>query len=399
MMAQLELAWFWTALGSAVVSFLWQGVCVGALTALLLRCLRQAGPRARYATGMGALVVSLLLFLGTFVGALVGSASTAVVDLDAGLAGALAAGPTEGAGSGVQGLAAWAWCIGVLCLTVRCALHGRAAQRLKTCAVSAPEPHWLRLFDTLKHELGITRALPLLKSGLAEVPMVVGWFSPVVLVPAAALTSLSTDQLRALLAHELAHVRRHDPLLNALQALVEIALFFHPVVWWISKQVRAEREYCCDDTSIRATGSPKLLAKALADLEALRLPYPARTVLAADGGPLMQRIERILGVRPSGRTSLSNWQLPTGLALASLLALAGTSYASDVGPHTSMGRATTARFQHPFHVPIYATAAGRRCVRMVRRSRLMVPSEFRGSDRKISTRWVILARSTPSASR
>ena len=88
---------------------------------------------------------------------------------------------------------------------------------------------------------------------------------------AAAFTGLGRDELRALLLHELAHVRRRDHLINAVQAAVEVVLFFHPAVWWISQQVRVEREFCCDDSSVRVTGNPKLLADALAAMEALRI--------------------------------------------------------------------------------------------------------------------------------
>ena len=167
------------------------------------------------------------------------------------------------------------------------------------------------------------------RAGFAQVPMVVGWLAPVVLVPAAAFTALSPDQLRSLLAHELAHIRRHDHLFNAVQAVVEVVLFFHPVVWWISKQLRVEREYCCDDSSVRVVGDPRLLAEALAAMERLRITRPTTSsALAADGGPLMQRITRILGVRSTERSSPSAWQLPAALALVGVLVVAGHAVAA-----------------------------------------------------------------------
>ena len=214
-------------------------------------------------------------------------------------------------------------------MTLRFSWQCRAAHRLKHVGVSDPDPVWRRAFAELRARLGVTRPVRLLVSGLAEVPMVVGWFSPVVLVPAAAFTGLGPDQLKSLLAHELAHVRRRDHLLNAVQAVVEIVLFFHPAVWWISKQVRLEREYCCDDSSVRATGDPTFLAEALAAMETLRIQKPsASTVLATHGGPLMERITRILGVRPEGRTRATGWRLPAGLALAGIVAATGGAYAA-----------------------------------------------------------------------
>ena len=76
-----------------------------------------------------------------------------------------------------------------------------------------------------------------------------------VLVPADALAGLPCTQMEALLLHELAHIRRHDYLINVLQGVAEAALFYHPAVWWISRQVREERERCCDDIAVAVCGA------------------------------------------------------------------------------------------------------------------------------------------------
>jgi beta-lactamase regulating signal transducer with metallopeptidase domain/polyhydroxyalkanoate synthesis regulator phasin len=319
----------WSALGTAVLQFLWQGLLVGVLAALALRLLRRRPPSERYAVAAGALLLCVVAFVASFVAALGGGALLAGEGTEPGALASGARVPELALVSGAHGIAAWGWLAGVLCMAVRFALHDLGARRLRTTAVSAPSAAWRRVFEELRTELGVTRAVRLLESGLAEVPMVVGWLSPVVLVPASAFTGLGSDQLRALLAHELAHVRRHDHLVNAVQAVVEIVLFFHPVVWWISKQVRAEREYCCDDSSVRVTGDPRLLAGALAAMEALRIGPTTRTALAANGGPLMQRIARILGTRPDRRPASQGWRLPAGLALAGVLTVAGSAYASS----------------------------------------------------------------------
>ena len=91
--------------------------------------------------------------------------------------------------------------------------------------------------------------MQLLQSTLVKVPTVIGWLRPVVLVPLCALSELSEDQLRAILAHELAHIRRNDYLVNLLQTLAETLLFYHPAVWWVSRCIRQERENCCDDVA------------------------------------------------------------------------------------------------------------------------------------------------------
>ena len=129
---------------------------------------------------------------------------------------------------------------------------------------------WQRMATRLSRRLHIGRAITLLESALVDVPTVIGWLKPVVLLPASALAGLSPQQLEAILAHELAHIRRHDYLVNLLQTLVETVLFYHPAVWWLSRRIRIERENCCDDLAVSLCGDPVAYAQALADLEALR---------------------------------------------------------------------------------------------------------------------------------
>jgi len=104
----------------------------------------------------------------------------------------------------------------------------------------------------------------LLISALVQVPTVIGWLRPVVLVPVGALSGLPAEYLEALLLHELAHVRRHDYLVNILQSVAEALLFYHPAVWWVSGHIRAERELCCDDVAVAVSGDALTYARALA---------------------------------------------------------------------------------------------------------------------------------------
>jgi len=124
------------------------------------------------------------------------------------------------------------------------------------------------------------------------VPAVLGWMRPIVLAPVAALSGLAPEHVEALLAHELAHIRRHDYLINVLQGVVETLLFYHPAVWWVSHQIRQERELCCDDLAVAATSDVLTYARALAELEACR--PAAASAIAANSGSLVQRIARLL---------------------------------------------------------------------------------------------------------
>jgi hypothetical protein len=150
----------------------------------------------------------------------------------------------------------------------------------------------------LASRLRVSRAVRVVQSTAVQVPAVVGWMRPVILLPVSALTGLSAPQLDAILAHELAHVRRHDFAVNLLQTAAEILLFYHPACWWISRRVRAERELCCDDVAVSLCGDRLLYATALADLESLRAE--PTLALAATDGPLLQRVRRLLAPSPAG---------------------------------------------------------------------------------------------------
>ena len=279
------------ALGGAVLHFLWQGTVIGLIAALLIRGLRQSSAEARYAVALGSSVICLIVFLITFFGLVnnVPNAGGGLV-LTTGLM------PSLNYSENLQPIAALIWGIGVGLLMARFAFHWLWSQRLRTRMVANPDGQWLDIFDELKTQLSISKTVKMLKSGLAQTPMVVGWISPVVLVPAAAFASLSPEQMRMILAHELMHIRRYDHWVNQFQALVEIILFFHPAIWWLSRQMRIEREYCCDDASLQAVPAPKMLAETLAQLELMRISSPTNS-LAANGGSLMDRITRILDNR------------------------------------------------------------------------------------------------------
>ena len=147
-------------------------------------------------------------------------------------------------------------------------------------------------------------------------------------MPVEAMVGLPLDQLQSLLAHELAHIRRNDYLVNILQSLAEAMLFYHPAVWWVSGQIRAERELCCDDLAVEASGDVLTYATALAALETFRRAR-LKAAMAADGGSLLGRIRRLAGEADAPSHSFAG----AGAALAlALLWLAG---AGAVAMHAS----------------------------------------------------------------
>ena len=213
------------------------------------------------------------------------------------------------------------WLTGVLLCSVRL-LFGWARVRSWLRSGVVMEDAGLRgRFAELAAALRVSRPVRLLCSRTVAVPVVVGWLKPTILIPARLWTGLPIEQLEAILAHELAHIRRHDFLVNLLQNLAETIFFFHPAVWWISAQLRKEREHCCDDIASAQCGGAVDYVRALAALEELRAaPFPA---VAATGGSLIDRVRRLVGVRPSGtRPALSLVAgLAASIAIVSLVAM------------------------------------------------------------------------------
>ncbi|MGZ5926693.1 MAG: M56 family metallopeptidase [Rhizomicrobium sp.] len=191
-----------------------------------------------------------------------------------------------------------AWLCGVALFSLRLAGGFLLLEHRRSRQFGAPSPRILEICQELQRQLGLNRAIRYLECGWLQAPAVIGWIRPIVLLPVFALTGLSEAQLRAVIAHELAHVRRLDSLVNLLQILIETLLFYHPAIWWLNKRIRAERELCCDEIAVSLTGNRLEYAKALtlmADWE-----RPPALAMAANRGPLSERIFHILGKKPFG---------------------------------------------------------------------------------------------------
>jgi hypothetical protein len=202
-------------------------------------------------------------------------------------------------GMGLCGrLAPWlagAWSLGVAVCLLRLMRGCLWVRRIRWRQTEPAEPGWLETLEDLRVRLDISRHVGLFKSALVQVPTVIGWMRPIVLLPAATLAGLAPEQLEAILAHELAHVRRFDCLVNACQCALETLMFYHPAVWWVSRCVREERENCCDDLVVQVCGNRLAYARALAVLAQSSAGLP-ELAFAANGAPLLARIRRLLGV-------------------------------------------------------------------------------------------------------
>lgn len=201
----------------------------------------------------------------------------------------------------VSGWLPWlavAWLGGVLGLSLRLVMGWRVVQRLRRLATPITAGPWRVAFDVLLARMKYSRPILLAESVLVEVPTVIGWWSPVILVPASLLSGMSSHEMAAILAHELAHIRRHDYLINLCQTVVETLLFYHPAVWWVSNQIRQEREQACDDEAVASCGDVVTYARALLAVEEHRLTrssdHNTALVVAASGGSLRERVFRLI---------------------------------------------------------------------------------------------------------
>ncbi len=208
------------------------------------------------------------------------------------------------------------WLAGVVVLIARMAGGWWSVRRLHRHALQADASRWQVACRRIAFRLGLPAAAHVVESSLIDVPTVVGWLRPAILLPVAALATLSPQQVEAILAHELAHIRRHDYLVNMLQTFAETLLFYHPAVWWVSKRIRVEREHCCDDVALAVCGDALSYAEALAVLEQSK-SHAMRMAMAATGGALLARVRRILGTAqsPIDLPRSSSWAVTLALTL------------------------------------------------------------------------------------
>ena len=318
----------------SLLHFVWQGAAIAALAAALMYVFRR--PATRYLIGVGALGAMLLSFGVTFsLLSNVTEVPTAATDAPAPAALLVspdAASAAERPWTGIPAATdsapdfAWlarGWLIGVFVLALRIAFGLFVIEQLRRRNLVALPDALVARLETLQARLGISRVIRYAECARVNVPAVIGFFRPVVLIPVRALTGLSTEQLEALIAHELGHIQRYDVAVNFVQVVTETLFFFHPAVWWLNKRIRADREDCCDDIAVAAGGSSVGYAKALATIAAWRdVPSFA---MAATGGPVAARVARLLGMNRDG--SRTAGVFTASLVLAGALAAGAASLA------------------------------------------------------------------------
>jgi beta-lactamase regulating signal transducer with metallopeptidase domain len=373
-------------LGWTLTHFVWQGAVLGLFAFFILRMVRPTRASTRYLVGVGTLTAMLIVPVATFVSTAGHTASSQpgwrtqtsdrrvagagmvtgamVANLGANPSAIRELMPTQGTDSRLAGdrnpapiaptwlpIVTAIWMFGVAVLSVRMLGGWIIAQMIARRAVSAVSDDVADAAREMARRLRLRRSFAVLESAAVVVPTLVGWVKPVVLLPAAALAGLSPMQLQAVIAHELAHIRRHDYLINLLQTVVETLLFYHPAVWWVSSEVRAEREHCCDDLAVEVCGDRLVYVSALAELTSIERRAFA---LAATDGSLVTRVRRILGRPGDSRRELP----PSWGILVLLVALGGGAgtyeMSADAADVADIARAASAPIREQATPPVSA---------------------------------------------
>jgi TonB family protein len=293
-------------LGWTLIHFLWQGLLLAVLLHTILPACRSAIVRHNCALATLALMAlaPALTFLSIHDFAKSGVPATGAIP-----------GPASIAAPWMDWLVIL-WLGGIAALSLRALVGWYLVQSLKRVDTLAVPAELLQRCHDLQRRLAVAGPVRFLLSRRIDVPIVIGWLRPVILIPVSAVTGLAPAQLDALVLHELAHIRRLDTVINILLVAVETILFYHPAVWWVSRQVRIEREHCCDDFAVSACGDASVYVEAMTALESWK--GTSRLALAANGGKLKHRVARLLDARiEAPRFSLS---AVTGLALLTLVA-------------------------------------------------------------------------------
>ena len=306
------------ATGWTLIHFLWQGAIIVVMFAIVDAVSRRASAWTRYAVASCAMMLMLASAVTTFVHFVNNPSSSRV---------RVATTPSPIVFAPMQRIAGddqrppadylpwlvYIWVTGVTLLSLRLTVQWAMLERCRKQGIRTLDGTWDDRIGRIIRRLQLKRAVRAYESTLADVPSVVGWLRPVILVPTSALLQLAPTQIEALLAHELAHVRRHDYLMNLLQSCVETLFFYHPGVWWVGRRMREERENCCDDVAVAVCGDPMVYARALVDLERFRGAVP-ELAMSANGGSLFNRIERLIGPHPTTRSTA-----PVGITALTIL--------------------------------------------------------------------------------
>ncbi len=325
------------ALGWTILHSLWQVLLTGGLLFLLLLFLRDQNAVVRYNLSVFSLVCILGLSVLTFYLYISHEYRT---DNESGNSGILISDNWGLSASGASGnytsgitiinvvkklldilqlyfpLITGIWFIGVFIISARMTGGIFYLRKIRHSGLLILPEDLLNRFKNLARIMNIRRIPLFYESSLINVPSVLGYFKPMILLPVSALTHIPVEQLEAIVAHELAHIKRHDWLVNIFQSVIEALYFYHPAVWYIQSTIRKERENCCDDIALKYSDGQLVYVKALASINEISIKqgYPLLAI-NSEKNWLLNRVLRILK-KGKMKTNLKD-KLLAGLLLAS----------------------------------------------------------------------------------
>lgn len=327
------------ALGFTILHSLWQGLLIALLLALSLLILNRYNAATRYRIALGALV-SQLIFSGiTFIYYYQSATAAGQEMANANIKTSFILNATANGNSlswdsvllflqEQLPLIVSIWFLGILVMLLRFLGGLIYLKRLRLTKNIALPTAWNQKITVLSQKLGITKTVKGVESELVNSPVVIGFFKPLILLPLGTIGNLPINQVEAILAHELAHIRRNDYFINLLQCLVEVLFFYHPAIWWISDFVRVERENCCDDLAISLNNDKLGYAQALISLAEMKLQVSGFALaFAGKDGSVLGRIKRLFQ-QPTVKPNFREGFIAVIVLILSLTFISGAALAN-----------------------------------------------------------------------
>ncbi|MCF8238702.1 MAG: M56 family metallopeptidase [Saprospiraceae bacterium] len=314
-------------MGWTLIHSLWQGALIAILVEIIRRRLPARASKSRYALAFSALNLLLLLAITTFIIQDWPDQGTALVSDDASGSTLLITESTTihpVAASGFE-LQEWVpflaplWLLGYLLLLIRFFIGRFSLWGLRIQGTDILDPQWTNRFAHLSHRLAIRRRVRLMTSSFTSVPITFGWIKPVILLPIGMINHLDPQEVEAILIHELAHIQRQDYLWNTWQQCLECLFYYHPLTWWLTRQITDEREHLCDEITLQQDANALTYAKALLHIQEWHT-LPRHAALAATGrkDALLHRIQRIIDHSVNPDTMQRKWIFPMLMTLPAL---------------------------------------------------------------------------------
>ncbi len=351
------------ALGWTVMHSLWQAFAIAIILALVLNALRSNSATIRYEASAFALFLVLVSAVSTFIWYYAAAGQETVFITEHVLANEVMVGASEPLALSNFAqmcvnyfnthlpIIVMIWLVGVAFFVLRLLGGLVYVNRLKHYRTQAIPAKWQNRLALITKRIPVKKTITILESAVIQVPMVIGYFKPYILMPIGAINQLAADEVEAVIAHEVAHIYRNDFLMNIIISFIEVFFYYNPAVWWISGNIRLERENCCDDIAIKVCGNSLSYAKALVRLQELNAYAPSFAMpFSGQRNQLLYRIRRILN-QPQNRHNILERLMAT---LVLLFAVVFMSVHQNTLPATSQDWITEGKESFELEVPLEA---------------------------------------------